>query len=982
MIRAATTDSAIEADVNHVCLGTLATDVQEFESAFADGRYEVAGGCYRGPFLLGSSLKGCVAFSQWTDATRAKYRAMAENVLQSLISDGDWEAALSLADTLLSTDPGSTRINAVRLAALRKIRGLSAVQVELTKLPVTERTAVDELSHQFLDAAGSAAPKIGGFVGREPELTRLHVEADSLAANPSVRIIALEGEAGIGKTALATRFAKRRVLRGDTALLARATEPEQNVPFGVVDQWLQAIPQRLLQKHRTSPWWQVLCNVFPSLSPNQFPELNDPLSQRQLLEALRRLFASLADNKTLLLGVDDAHLADNASIAFVSYLYSTEVPAPILFLVTRRSGTPDPFQGLEDRLVVSRIHVGPLSASDVSQWLCKVGRGTATSDKETLSKLVSRTGGNPLLIASLLEDEIEPDDGSLPQTIIEHYKPKLSQLSPIGRSTLAAMAISREALTEGMLANLLDLSPAATNRAMTEVIEAKLAIRHDSGAVGLQHGLVGEAALVMTADAEKRRLHGRTARIIERRDPAGAAMAAVSHDIAGNRQAAYSAALQAAEACAVLNAQEERLFFLKLAIANAPDHNSGLRARIPLSEALLRLGRAHESKEVLRVDLERDCEQGIAVRAEIQLIRSGLTLTTSTEEVTAYWERAQELVGRAETTDLAGIFSEIGSVAHDLGADDLASEVITEVRSLVEQLPKSPERSELLLRPIKLAGIIGDCTQAFAELEQLSPAVEGSAEYACKLHATRGTLLASAGQVAAASELFGEALFVAERHGLYDHLFLAHNNLGVCLTEQGQFQQAEEVLGRAQKYGSPETFPTQYSVAADNMAILYYESHRYEDALQAASKSVSMRTAKGRRSYIHSFSMIGLSQLALGRLGKAREAHREVRMLDPDVYPIGGDASYLHTFNARMMVVSDKPKAAILYLEEKAVEHTGVLALCRWRLELEACRLRLLLGLTLPRVDELIAELSGTGAAPLLDLATSFQRSAARAQSR
>lgn len=982
MLRAATSASAIEADKNHVWLGAFRTDVQEFEAAFAEGSYGISAGHYRGPFLSTSSPRGCVEFSQWVDATRARYAAMAEDTLEALVSDEDWETALPLADILHASDPGSTRITSLRIAALSKVKGQSAVQVELTNLPFVDRAAIDALSYQFMKGPANGTRTARGFVGREKELARLDDAAESVAATTSVRIVALEGDAGIGKTALANRFAKRRVLRGDIALMARASEPEQNVPFGVVDQWLQGIPQRLLQEHKSLPWWKVLHNLFPSLSVSQPPELNDPLSQRQLLEALRRLFVSLSAKQTILIGLDDAHLADNASIAFVSYLCNIGLRARILFIITRRAGTPDPLHGVADNVAVSRIPVGPLSAKDVSQWLTKVECETTASNNETLTKLVSRTGGNPLLIASLLEDEVDPDDGSLPQTIIEHYRPKLLQLSPVGRSALAAMAISGEAITDVTLANLLDLNSAATNRAITEVIEAKLATRNGDGAITLQHGLVGEAALVMTADAEKRRLHGRTARVIERRDPAGAAMAAVSHDIAGNRQAAYAAALQAADACAVLNAQQERLFFLKLAIANSPNYDSVLRARITLSEVLLRLGRAHESVEVLSIDLERDCERGTAVRGQIQRIRAGLTLATNAEEVNSYWKEAQELVGRAQTTDVAGIFSEIGSVAHDLGADELASKVITEVRNLVEQLPKTPERSQLLLRPIKLAGILGDCTQAFAELEQLSPAAEGTAEYACKLHATRGTLLASAGLVAAASEQFGEALYVAEHHGLHDHLCLAHNNLGVCLTEQGQFQQAEDVLSKAQQYGSPEAFPTQYSVAADNMAILYYESRRYDDALQAASESVSMRTAKGRRSQIHSLSMIGLSQLALGRLGKAREAHREVRMLDPDSCPMSGDASYLHIFTARMMVASEEPKTAIFYLEDKAAEHRGVLALCRWRLELEACRLRLLLGLPLPRIGNLVADLAPTGARPLLNLAKSFQRRSVVAQPR
>lgn len=92
--------------------------------------------------------------------------------------------------------------------------------------------------------------------------------------------------------------------------------------------------------------------------------------------------------------------------------------------------------------------------------------------------------------------------------------------------------------------------------------------------------------------------------------------------------------------------------------------------------------------------------------------------------------------------------------------------------------------------------------------------------------------------------------------------------------------------------------------------------------------------------------------------------------------PVRTDLSYMHLLNSRILVANDQAGEAVEYLEQAADGYRRSLALTRWRLELEACRIRKQLGRPMPRIEALVDELSGSGAAPLLQRALRLARPA------
>ncbi|MFP4624552.1 MAG: tetratricopeptide repeat protein, partial [Gemmatimonadota bacterium] len=200
------------------------------------------------------------------------------------------------------------------------------------------------------------------------------------------------------------------------------------------------------------------------------------------------------------------------------------------------------------------------------------------------------------------------------------------------------------------------------------------------------------------------------------------------------------------------------------------------------------------------------------------------------------------------------------------------------------------------------------------------------------------------------------------------------NNLGVCFIEQGRYDEAEEQLNRAQEYGAVDSHPTQHSLASDNLSILYYESGDYDRALENAKRAIGLQSAIGRRGLINAWSLLGLACLKLGRIGPAREARRELRLLRLEGHPLHADLSYMHIFHARMQVTEGNSDAAVQYLESAAEDYATCLAITRWRILLEACRIGSRSGSHSTDPSRILRNLQGTGANPLIQQARSLER--------
>ncbi|HEX8101124.1 MAG TPA: BTAD domain-containing putative transcriptional regulator, partial [Solirubrobacteraceae bacterium] len=160
------------------------------------------------------------------------------------------------------------------------------------------------------------APGLPDLVERERELHELGVLLAE-AQSGQGRVALVEGPAGVGKTRLMAEGRRRAANAGVLALAARAGELERDFPFGVVRQLFEG---ELTEPDRRAA---LLAGAAAPAAPvfgAADPEGAGADSSFAVLHGLFWLVLNLANERPLLLAVDDLQWCDRPSLRFLAYL--------------------------------------------------------------------------------------------------------------------------------------------------------------------------------------------------------------------------------------------------------------------------------------------------------------------------------------------------------------------------------------------------------------------------------------------------------------------------------------------------------------------------------------------------------------------------------------------------------------------------------------------------------------------------------------
>ncbi|MFD1120038.1 AAA family ATPase, partial [Sphaerisporangium aureirubrum] len=205
------------------------------------------------------------------------------------------------------------------------------------------------------------------FVGRERESSAV------LAAlrGRDEAGVTLAGQAGTGKTELMRHVLGRlaRADRGVKVLRTVACAAGTPIPFG------------------------AMYRVLPR-PPAEPPPMWNPV--QHAAETLR----ASAGGRTLVIGVDDAHLLDDLSVLLLADLARSRAAR---IVVSVRDGEPAPrtLTALWKERVLRRVDVEPLPDADVEAVLTAALGGQI--ERATLARLREAARGNPLLLRELVE---------------------------------------------------------------------------------------------------------------------------------------------------------------------------------------------------------------------------------------------------------------------------------------------------------------------------------------------------------------------------------------------------------------------------------------------------------------------------------------------------------------------------------------------------------------------------------------------------
>lgn len=358
---------------------------------------------------------------------------------------------------------------------------------------------------------------------RASELAALTAALDD-AAQGRGAIALVSGEAGIGKTALVTHFARRVADRVRTL-------------WGACD---------------------------PLLTPRPLGPLHDiaRVSSPRLLAALggsggrEAIFTAALDEVqrgkgATLCVIEDAHWADEATLDLLRFLGRRIANAPALIVVTYRDdemGATHPLRAALGQLpgsALRRVRPAALSPVAVSRLARDAGQ-PATGLHEI-------TGGNPFFVTEALA----AGDGDVPPTVRDAVLARTARLS-LDAQCITELASVVPMRTEGWLIEALLAPPTA---ALDECVSAGM-VRDAEGALRFRHELARRAVEESLAPERRRQLHARcldTLRRVGAADPARADVARLVHHAEGARDtvALRELAPLAAEQAAAAGAHRE-----------------------------------------------------------------------------------------------------------------------------------------------------------------------------------------------------------------------------------------------------------------------------------------------------------------------------------------------------------------------------------------------------------------------------------------
>ena len=232
-------------------------------------------------------------------------------------------------------------------------------------------------------------------VGRDVEIGALSAFLDRRGAVRGPIAIALEGDAGIGKSTLLRAAVEEARGRGWRVLSSRPAESERALAHAGLGDLLDGVLDEVLPA-LTAPRRQAL---KVALLIEEAP--GDGVDQRALGVAVRSALEVLAEDG-LVIAIDDLQWLDASSASAVGFALRRLPEADISLLWTRRLGEPQQSTAVEDALDdgrVERIRVGPLSVGATHQVLRSLlSHGLP---RPTLLRLHEVSGGNPFYALEL-----------------------------------------------------------------------------------------------------------------------------------------------------------------------------------------------------------------------------------------------------------------------------------------------------------------------------------------------------------------------------------------------------------------------------------------------------------------------------------------------------------------------------------------------------------------------------------------------------
>ena len=181
--------------------------------------------------------------------------------------------------------------------------------------------------------------------------------------------------------------------------------------------------------------------------------------RRELFDALVRTVCAAAEDRPLVLALEDLHLAGATAVQLLGYLVQQTEESRLLILATHRTTAPDRSEVLLQQMAhlygldgVRRVDLAPLDTEDITEYLVREGHVPRHRAAPAAVVLRDRTGGNPFFLREVWRD-IDRRGGfeattldalPAPEVVRETVRRRLSGLPPAVRELVSLVAVVGE----------------------------------------------------------------------------------------------------------------------------------------------------------------------------------------------------------------------------------------------------------------------------------------------------------------------------------------------------------------------------------------------------------------------------------------------------------------------------------------------------------------------------------------------------------
>ncbi len=573
----------------------------------------------------------------------------------------------------------------------------------------------------------ATAPRPMPFVGRLPERATA-VRALEAAQAGRGSVLAVEGEAGMGKSRFLAYLEESAAWRDALVLSGRATEYPGASPFAPLVEALSP----LLHTAQAAPVAEslspetlaALALVFPEWRPlARLPDLPGDQARARLYDALIDLIAALSDYAPLVLILDDMHRAEPSLWALLTALVSRlDRQRLLLALGYRRSqlaeaGFLQTLQAWEGQVRVRAIRLAPFSVEEVARLLPEGSALDATAVRGV-------TGGNPFFIQEYLLSVRAGE--SAPQALVAG---RVAALPAEARQALDGAAVIGDRVPFRLWRDLLQLSSEKLARIGALLTERTL-LHPQADGYGFVHDLVQTTVYAGIPSEGRRRLHARIAELLASEPEEGQLRLLALHlDRAGEAQAAARVYARAGHYELQLLAFTEARTAFERALTLAPDNRDRKRVEtlLALAKACDVTGDRTRQKQALDEALalsEQLGDQTLQVRSAVQL-GHWATRTGEHSEAAALLDAALALAqaGGDRAQELE-VYQILGDLHLRMGDHRQAQALLTRALALARTLGDRPQEGRALEGLAWVESMLGGSDAAVRELFQQALAVQ------------------------------------------------------------------------------------------------------------------------------------------------------------------------------------------------------------------------------------------------------------------